>query len=244
MAGSLIHSVNAAEPAPYKYLQVHSFTMADQRLLTNVLERWFVHVKKEVPNYPAVRFFTDDERRGYFSSVARELSEFDQQLAVVRKAQLNYREKGLPPLVEDYYKSFVTGDTVVWELQPELCFGPILGATAEQPFFMAVVANLHRGEEEAFGRQLSALNALDKKLGLETRRLVYSLRYGVDQPTFMILTPARDLLDYYSGRARRDERRRHDAAFPGIWQGLEACIRAQENVHLTFHPGLSFPPGR
>lgn len=94
-------------------------------------------------------------------------------------------------------------------------------------------------KEAAFTEALKALNEIDRKAGITVPRLVLRLKFGPDAPAIGLVSPAKDVVDYYTNYAKRTELRSKDPKGQEPLDILRQATRRSEIHHFTLHPEFS-----
>jgi hypothetical protein len=241
LLGTMASWAYAADTS-HKFFRTTEVQVMDMPALTGVMQDWSAYVKREFPGHHSYSFQTDDTGRAYFIDMAGSLADFERHDQENSQAREQRRSRSLPDLSSAWWRSFPAANTSVWERLPELCYGPANDVAWELPFRMVRIFHLKRGREEEVFTALKALNQLDESLGITAPRLVLSLRIGADTPAVALITPAQDLLSYYSGYTQRSEQRTKHPRGQEILSTLGNCSRRVDNRHMTIHPELSKRP--
>jgi hypothetical protein len=229
----------AEKAADYRYVRVHSVQMEDRAALMKVQETWHAFVKKEVPDFHKYVFRTDDTGRASWVNFANELSDFEKQEKQFQAALQKYGSLKFPDVGVQWLQAFRSSDLTISELDSTLSYQHDPSAPLH-PFVKITVLHLKRDQEQDAIDALKQLNDLDHAAGIKTPRIVFWRRYGSDTPVMALVTPAKDIAEYYTGYAKRTELRH--AKGKEIIEKLIGCARKIENQHVTIHRELSHEP--
>ena len=239
LLGSLGSATHAADAVPFKFLRVMTVDVTDRPALNSLMEKWTPFVKEHFPASHRTEFLTDDVGKATFVEFANDLSEFERNEKEFQTEVEKYQSLKLPDLFPAWMQSFTAEEICVWENQPELAYQPAGGDSWEQPFRMIRIFHLKRDKEGAFAEALKALNEVDRKAGITIPRLVLKLKFGPDAPAVALITPAKDVLDYYTKYAKRTELRTSDPKGKETLDALRQATRRTEIHHATLHPEFS-----
>jgi hypothetical protein len=234
--GSASH---AADTASFKFVRVMTGDVTDRPALNSLMEKWVPFVKEHFPASHVSEFQTDDSGKATFVDFAKDLSEFERNDKEFLTEVEKYQSLNLPNLFPVWEQSFTALETSVWENQPELSYAPSGGDSWEQPFRMIRIFHLKRDKEGAFAEALKALNEVDRKAGITAPRLILKLKFGPDAPAIAMITPAKDVLDYYTNYAKRTELRAKDPKGKETLDTLRQATRRSEIHHATLNPEFS-----
>ncbi len=239
LLSSLGTASHAADAVPFKFVRVMTGDVTDRPALNSLMEKWTPFVKENFPASHRTEFHTDDSGKAIFVDFAKDLSEFERNEKEFQTEVEKYQSLNLPNLFPVWHQSFAALDTTVWENQPDLAYQPAGSDSWEQPFRMIRIFHLKRDKEGAFVEALKALNEVDVKAGFTVPRLVLKLKFGPDAPAIALISPAKDVLDYYTHYAKRAELRDKDPKGKETLDALRQATRRLEIHHDTLHPEFS-----
>lgn len=239
LLGPLGSAIHAADAVPFKFARVMTVDVTDVAALNSLMEKWTPFVKEHFPVSHHTEFLTDDLGKATFVDFAKDLSDLERNEKEFETEVEKYQSLKLPDLFPAWMQSFAAAETCVWENQPELSYAPSGGDSWEQPFRMTRIFRLKRDKEAAFAEALKALNEVDRKAGITAPRLILKLKFGPDAPAFAMVIPAKDVLDYYTDYAKRNELRAKDPTWKGTLDTLRQATRRSEIRHDTLHPEFS-----
>ena len=239
LLGSLGAASHAADAVPFKFARVMTVDVTDVQALNSLMEKWTPFVKEHFPVSHHTEFLTDDLGKATFVDFAKDLSDLERNEQEFQTEVEKYQSLKLPDLFPAWMQSFTAAETCVWENQPELSYAPSGGDSWEQPFRMVRIFHLKRDKEAAFAEALKALNEVDRKAGITAPRLILKLKFGPDAPAIAMITPAKDVLDYYTNYAKRTELRAKDPKGKETLDTLRQATRRSEIHHDTLHPEFS-----